>query len=248
MKGEAVSSIATLGAGPFGRIARISPRWQTTLAIGFALLLVMLLVVIAAQFAENRRLNQEITSANVAPRAQLARGSASVANDPSAAEAGKNATPKVEPSAATSLSSPPVSPKPDPPSRVDSIEALRRMTRPQINVPIFSLNSVRRVTPNQSAPVNEIEVSSSSQWLIFSIELDEKPKHQTYRAAIFTADGRRLWDTSGLRPNRYDAIVLSFPSTFFLPRNYSIVLEGNTPDGQSVPAANYSFRITRKIP
>jgi len=248
MKGEAAPSIVALGAGLFGRMARIRPRWQTTLAVSLILLPVTLLVVIANQFVENRRLNRELTSVNTASSPRPARSPASAARESSIGEAGKTATPTVESSPTAAPSSPPASSRPDLTARVEPIEALRRLARPQVNVPIFALNSVRRAGSNLSASVNEIEVSSSLQWVIFSIELDEKPNHQIYRATIFTDDGRRLWDDNSLRPNRYDAFVLIFPTTFFQPRDYSIVLEGNTPDGRSVPAANYSFRITRKIP
>jgi hypothetical protein len=228
---------AAWGAGIYRYLAQLSPRWQTALFASLILLFAALLGVVAVQVAENHRLHQEIASASAALRLQSGHPPATTGQASSNAGPGTTTSPTSEPS-------PTVSPLG--PARVEPIEKLRGLLQPQINIPIFTLNAVRSADQNPSTPANEIEAPNSPQWLIFSIELDDKPKYPTYRATIFTANGHQLWSASGLQPNRYDAFTLSFPSTFFQPQNYSLVLEGNTPDGQWATAANYSFRVTRK--
>jgi hypothetical protein len=121
------------------------------------------------------------------------------------------------------------------------------LARPQINTPIFVLSAVRGADPSRPEPENEIVLSASSPWIVFSLELEGASAYENYRAAIHTADHRRVWSQSGLRPNRYDALSISFPSQFFHAGNYLLTLEGLTPTGHSIPVANYPFRVIQKI-
>jgi type II secretory pathway component PulM len=228
---------AAWGAGIYRYLAQLSPRQQTALLAGLTLFFAVLLAELAVQFAENRRLQRELASTHAALQSISGSSPGKAGQDSPDAKPATTASPGNEPSPSSS---------PQRPAHVETADALRGLLQPQINTSIFALNAVRGADPNLPGAGNEIEVTSSPQWLIFSVELDDKPKYQTYRATIFTAEGRQLWSASGLQPNRYDAFVISFPSTFFQPQNYSLVLEGKTPNGEFAVAANYSFRIARK--
>jgi hypothetical protein len=117
------------------------------------------------------------------------------------------------------------------------------VTRPQINTPIFVLSAMRSADPSQS---KEIVIPPSAPWIVLSLELDGKPEHENYRATIWTAAGRLVWQGSGLQPNRYDALTMSFPSDFFRVGDYLVTLEGVPSQGRPVSVANYSFRVIKK--
>jgi anti-sigma factor RsiW len=122
---------------------------------------------------------------------------------------------------------------------------ISQLSRPQINTPIFVLNAVRGADPSRPEAANEIVLTRSSAWFVLSLELEGEPAYANYRATIRTADGRVVWRESGLRPNRYEALTISFDSHFFKPGDYLLTLEGLPANGPPVAVAHYSFRVMK---
>ncbi|MGH9938997.1 MAG: hypothetical protein ACREAM_22385 [Blastocatellia bacterium] len=138
---------------------------------------------------------------------------------------------------------PPTSTKQESPAEPDGRDdESDRLLRPQANIPIFSLSSVRGGT----GPVNEIEAPNSARWIVFSLGLDDAPEYQTYRARILTAGGRLVWRESRLQPDHNGALTIIFPSTFFRSGDYLLELEGLSSEKQFVAVANYPFRVIKK--
>lgn len=145
----------------------------------------------------------------------------------------------------------PVSPQPAP-TRVQSDKGPDKepgpSLKPEANIPIFALSSVRGVESGRVGPVNKIEIPGSSRWIVFSLELDGDPEYQTYRATISTADGRRVGGESRLRPNHDGSLTVSFPATFFRAGDYLLSLEGLTVERQFAAVASYPFRVIKENP
>jgi hypothetical protein len=139
---------------------------------------------------------------------------------------------------------PPISIEPEPsPTQIQQDKEPDPSLQPEANTPIFALNSVRG---GQAGLVNRIELSNSSRWIVFSLELDGDPEYQTYRATISTAAGRRVWRESHLRPNHDGALTVIFPAAFFHAGDYLLSLEGLTVEKQFVAVASYPFRAIKE--
>lgn len=123
---------------------------------------------------------------------------------------------------------------------------ISQLSRPQINTPIFVLNAVRGADPIRPEAANDIVLTRSSAWFVLSLELEGEPAYANYRATIRTADGRVVWRESGLRPNRYGALTISFHAQFFQAGDYLLTLEGLPAGGEPVVVAHYPFRVIKK--
>lgn len=120
----------------------------------------------------------------------------------------------------------------------------RRRSQPGVNPPIVVLNSVRASGQNL-ATVPEIVLSSLSTDFIVSLPLEGEGKYSRYRAVIY-AKQRQIWETDQLKPNAYNALTITFPPSFFLPGDYSIVIEGIPPTTgalDSTVIGNYPLRV-----
>jgi hypothetical protein len=118
------------------------------------------------------------------------------------------------------------------------------LTEPQINTPIFVLTALRAADPSQLR--NDLVLSLSSPWIVFSLELEGAATYEKYRATLRQGNGRVLWRGQGLEPNRYDALTIGFPSKFLPAGNYLLSIEGLAGDGRPIPVAEYSVRVMEK--
>ena len=112
----------------------------------------------------------------------------------------------------------------------------------QAVVPIFTLSMVRDSNPDLSDPVDEITIPASSKSMVLSLEMDPDPDIQAYRAAVLTADGRKVWSRAGLKPESEDGLALSFNSGLLKPGTYLLTLEGFSAAGTRKLIARYTFR------
>jgi hypothetical protein len=207
-----------------------------------------LLIVLPASFylREIRRLRHELEQAKTA--SVQSPTPSPIPSEPGRSTAGSGAEqpPSGESKSAGQLSQRQPRPQSEPEAQTKLADELSRLRQPQINTPIFVLSAVRGAGEKPSQPANEIVVSRAAEWMVFSLELESRTEFQTYRATVSTADGRPLWSKGGLRPNRYDALTISFNSNFFQAGDYLLTLEGLTPAGQPVAIGNYPFRIVKK--
>jgi hypothetical protein len=229
---EATRARVYAQAGLLGWLARLS-RWrQAGLLVSAVLLLIVLPTVFFVR--EIRRVRHELEQAKIA----IAQG------DWHTAAALKKQLQEAEQELAEQRRQLEVQLQRERQERASLADELSRLTRPQVNAPLFALNTVRSADPTQ--PVSEIVVSRSPEWMVISVELEAEPEYETYRAAILTADDRVIWSQSGLQPNFYGTLLVSFNSSFFRDGNYRLTLEGLAQHGRFVRVANYPFRVIKK--
>lgn len=116
---------------------------------------------------------------------------------------------------------------------------IAQITAPQANVRIISLGTVRGTND-----LPEIEVGSDPEPVVLSLDAPAAPA-DSYRASVFDAQGRRVWQSAGLVPSLYGTLDILVSSRFLKPGEYRISLEGISA-GQPAPAGDLSFRTVLK--
>lgn len=115
--------------------------------------------------------------------------------------------------------------------------------QPQVNPEIFELSSVRGLSRGS---INEITLSNSLTRFMISLQLEGEERHPAYRMTILDDHKRTLWKDSGSKPNRYNALLVGFNSTFFRPGVYVLRVEGGAADGSMSTIGEYSFRVRKR--
>lgn len=119
-------------------------------------------------------------------------------------------------------------------------EQLARLSRPRVNVPIFSLGFLR----GDEGTANRVTLGKEPQWIVLSVELPPETA-KTYRAALTTAAGRTVWEGGGLIPNADGTVTLSLDSGKLEPGPYRLRLTGVDAQGKTAPAGEIPFEVTR---
>lgn len=114
-------------------------------------------------------------------------------------------------------------------ARATADRQLAEARRPQTNVPISFLDSVRGEGEPHSVPLPK-----TPGWLVFSLTVDS-PFQPSYRAVLRDSKGREVWRGDGLKPDENESLNVSLHSTLFAPGGYSFEV-----DGRRLP-----FRIVR---
>jgi hypothetical protein len=114
--------------------------------------------------------------------------------------------------------------------------------QPEINVPLFALNSVRGGEQN---PINEIKLPHSHSGFLISLGLGNEGKYKDYKIMILDNNNRQIVKKSGGRPDLYNALSIGLNSKLFRPGNYTLKLNGVTKDGGSIFIGNYPFRVIK---
>ncbi|HKH44429.1 MAG TPA: hypothetical protein VKM72_07185 [Thermoanaerobaculia bacterium] len=107
-------------------------------------------------------------------------------------------------------------------------ERLARAEAPRVNLPVFVLAAVRG--GGASEDLNRLALKAGDDWVVLALEL-ALVEHETYRATLGTAEGRRVWSGDGLRPDERDTLTLAFPSNLLPTGRYSLEVEGRTAAG-----------------
>jgi hypothetical protein len=113
-------------------------------------------------------------------------------------------------------------------ARASVEERLARAEAPRVNLPVFVLAAVRG--GGGSEDLNRLTLKAGEDWVVLAVEL-ALVEHETYRATLRTAEGRRVWGGDGLRPNERDTLTLAFPSKLLPAGRYSLEVEGRTAAG-----------------
>lgn len=116
-----------------------------------------------------------------------------------------------------------------------------RQTRPEVNLPMFVLNSLRGGRPNASEANNSITIPRSSARVVFSIPLEEE-QLKNYHIKIFDNRKRLIWESRRSTPDpESNSLFIGFKREFFHPGDYHLIVEGG---GKGV-IGNYSFSIIK---
>jgi hypothetical protein len=131
-------------------------------------------------------------------------------------------------------------------AQVKPPEPPRGLAGPLVNTPVFLLTAVRS---NDAQPVT-IDPSRTGDALALAVDLGEGLRFDTYRATIVSIGGKtgggKVFEKTGLKPNALEALMITFPSTFFAPGDYRLRVEGVKPDGSSAEVGGYGFRVAGK--
>ena len=127
-------------------------------------------------------------------------------------------------------------------AQVKPPEPPRGLAGPLVNTPVFLLAAVRS---NDAKPVT-IDPSRTGDALALAVDLGEGLRFDTYRATIVSIGGKtgggKVFEKSGLKPNALEALMITFPATFFAPGDYRLRVEGVKPDGSAVEVGGFGFR------
>jgi Putative zinc-finger len=121
-------------------------------------------------------------------------------------------------------------------------EPPRGLAGPLVNTPVFLLTAVRS---NDARPVT-IDPGRTGDALALAVDLGEGLRFDTYRATITRAGGGKVFEKAGLKPNALEALMITFPSSFFPPGDYRLRVEGVKPDGSAAEVGGYGFRVVGK--
>jgi hypothetical protein len=111
---------------------------------------------------------------------------------------------------------------------------------------VLPLNLVRGSDPGQAPPVNEISISSSSQLIVLSPQVEALPEIKSYRATLTSAGNQLIWRKDNLVLDSGETLNLGFNARLIKTGDYLLTLEGLTTQGRYVPAGRYSFRVIQK--
>jgi anti-sigma factor RsiW len=95
------------------------------------------------------------------------------------------------------------------------------------------------------AATTRIVVAPSSAWTVLTLESDFS-RFAAYRATLRNDRGQIVWQKDGLQPSSPDAIgVVLAPNLLSAPGLYKVVVEGQDGPGRYLPAATFSFSVSR---
>lgn len=112
----------------------------------------------------------------------------------------------------------------------------RETPSPLINTPLILLTAVRG---EGEMPVVH---TGRSGYVSLAVDAGDDPRFQSYRVAI---TGPRAFRQAGLEPNALEAILLTFPASYFPAGSYQFQLEGVLPGGKAVDLGVHPFRVTQ---
>lgn len=100
-------------------------------------------------------------------------------------------------------------------------EQLARLSRPQVNVPIFSLGFLR----GDDGTANRVVLGREPRWIVLSVELPPETA-KSYRATLTAAGGGTVWAGEGLIPNADGTVTVSLYSGKLEPGPHRLRLTG----------------------
>jgi hypothetical protein len=116
------------------------------------------------------------------------------------------------------------------------------LAKPLVNTPVFLLAALR----GEGAKPAVIDLSKAGDALALAVDVGADLRFATYRATITRADGGKVFEQAGLKPNALEALMVTFPSSFFAPGEYSLRVDGVKPDGSVAEVGGYPFRVVGK--
>lgn len=120
--------------------------------------------------------------------------------------------------------------------RLAQVEATPAPPSPLVNTPVFLLTAVRG---EEEATAVDVE----SGWFSLAVDAGDDPRFASYRVTITDAQGKRVFQKAGLKPNALEAVLLTFPAGFFQPGEYRLSLAGVKPEGGAVELGGHGFTI-----
>lgn len=114
------------------------------------------------------------------------------------------------------------------------------LSEPLANTPVYLLSTLRSRPEQPSAAIDLSQVGSH---LALAVDVGGDPRFESFRLTLADAAGNRLWQQGGLQPNALEAIMVTFPASFFSSGDYRLRAEGLLPDGRSIELASFGIKI-----
>ncbi|MFL6197209.1 MAG: zf-HC2 domain-containing protein [Thermoanaerobaculia bacterium] len=122
-------------------------------------------------------------------------------------------------------------------------EAPRGLAGPLVNTPVFLLTAVRG---DEGKPAT-VDPGRAGDALALAVDVGPDAGFEAYRATITKASGgTAVFQRAGLKPNALEALMITFPASFFAPGEYRLRVEGVRPDGSASEVGSYPFRVKGK--
>ena len=99
-----------------------------------------------------------------------------------------------------------------------------------------------------SGKTNKLIIPQGTQQVALQLSFNDA-NHKSYRVVIGTAEGRTVFNISGLKTrsrNGANTLVIPVPASSFANGDYILTLSGFTADGVSEDIAEYAFNARRK--
>ncbi|MEO6192447.1 MAG: hypothetical protein ABIS20_05520 [Thermoanaerobaculia bacterium] len=113
------------------------------------------------------------------------------------------------------------------------------LVNPLVNTPVFLLSALRS---DDGKPAT-IDLARAGDALALAVDVGADPRFASYRATITKAGGGTVFRQSDLEPNALEALMITFPASFFAPGDYRLRVEGVKPDGSASEIGGYPFRV-----
>jgi hypothetical protein len=118
-------------------------------------------------------------------------------------------------------------------------EPPRGLAGPLVNTPVFLLSALR----GEAGGPATIDLSRAGDALALAVDVGNDLRFTAYRVTITRAGGGAVFQQSGLKPNALEALMVTFPSSFFSPGDYRLRVEGVRPGGAASEVGGYPFRV-----
>jgi hypothetical protein len=116
------------------------------------------------------------------------------------------------------------------------------LVKPLVNTPVFLLAALR----GDAAKPAVVDLAKAGDALALAVDVGQDLRFATYRATIIKADGGKVFEQAGLKPNALEALMVTFPPAFFAPGEYRLQIDGVKPDGSAAEVGGYPFRVVGK--
>ena len=115
------------------------------------------------------------------------------------------------------------------------------LDRPLANLPIVLLTAVRG---DAGEPVATIDLSRTGDLVALAVDAGADSRFVSFRATITGPADATVFRQADLKPNALETLMVTFPSSFFKPGTYRLLLEGIRADGGVAEIGGYPFRVT----
>jgi hypothetical protein len=111
---------------------------------------------------------------------------------------------------------------------------------PIAGTPVFLL-SIQR---GESGAVPGIDLPTAREALILAVDVGDDARFASYRVRVEGSSGAELWSQGNLLPNALEALMITFPPSFFEAGTFFLTVDGELPGGETAEVGRYSFRVS----
>ena len=132
---------------------------------------------------------------------------------------------------------------PRPPAPTAPKPPTRGLAAPLTNTPVFLLSLLRGDEGKPAA----IDLARTGDALALAVDIGAGggAGFPSYRATI-RRGGDTVFRQAGLKPNALEALMITFPASFFAPGDYRLKIEGIGADGAASAVGEYGFQVSGK--